>query len=104
MTTKKQSSAKKYLQKLRSNPLTFGELLKSIREAEEWSQVKMAQKLKVSKAHLCDLEKGRRQITPERAAKFAKKLGYSVNQFIALSLQDQVRNAGFNLKVQIEAA
>jgi len=104
MSTKKQSSAKKYLQKIRGRPLTFGGLIKSIREADDYTQVALANKLKISKAHLCDIEKGRRQIKPKRAAKFAKALGYSVNQFIALALQDQVRNAGFNLIVQIEAA
>lgn len=104
MTTKQRTSTKRFLQKLRGGPLTFGGLIKSIREADGYTQVALAGKLKLSKAHLCDIEKGRRQITPRRAARFAKTLGYSVNQFIALALQDQVRNAGFNLIVQVEAA
>jgi len=104
MTTKKRTTAKNYLRKLRGGPLTFSGLIKSIRVADGYTQVEMANKIKISKAHLCDIEKGRRQITPARAAKFAKALGYSVNQFIALALQDQVRNAGFDLIVQVEAA
>jgi len=33
-------------------------------------------RLGVSKSHLCDLEKGRKTVSPERAARWAQILGY----------------------------
>ena len=49
MITKKQTQAKKYLEKLRGGPLTFGKLLKSIREADDYTQVQMAKNLEFLK-------------------------------------------------------
>jgi transcriptional regulator with XRE-family HTH domain len=103
MSTKK-SSARKFLEKLRGGPLSFGQMISSIRQADEITQVKLAQKMKISRAHLCDIEKGRRTVSAERAAKFAKILGYSINQFVAVALEDQLREAGLKVKVHVEAA
>jgi transcriptional regulator with XRE-family HTH domain len=86
MSTKKKSDAVKFLENLSGGALTFGTLLESIREGEEISQVAFAKKLKISKAHLCDLEKGRRLPSPSRAAKFAKILGYSPERFVKVTL------------------
>ena len=33
--------------------------------------------LGVSRSHICDIEKGRKVVSPERAAKWANVLGYS---------------------------
>jgi len=62
MTIKK-SSAVKILEKIRGGPLTFGRMIESIRKADEISQVELAKKMQISKAHLCDIEKGRRAVT-----------------------------------------
>ncbi|MFH1018899.1 MAG: helix-turn-helix transcriptional regulator [Pseudomonadota bacterium] len=104
MTTKSKSEAKRFLESVRGGPLTFGRMLESIRKADGLSQAELARKLRISRAHLCDIEKGRRKITPERAVRFADILGYSVRQFVALVLEDELRDAGLNLKVQLEAA
>ena len=103
MTIKK-SKARKYLNKITKKPLTFGALIESIRKCDEMSQVAMAEKLKISRSHLCDIEKGRRLVSAERAAHFAKVLGFSVNQFVALAIEDSLHKLGLNLKVTIEAA
>jgi plasmid maintenance system antidote protein VapI len=58
----------------------------------------------VSKAHLCDIEKGRKVVSPERAARFAELLGYSADQFVRLALQDVVDRAGLHYTVQVTAA
>jgi transcriptional regulator with XRE-family HTH domain len=71
---------------------------------EELSQVEFAGQLGISKSHLCDIEKGRKLVSPERAAIFAKILQYSSEQFVRLALQDQVEKAGLKFKVKIEAA
>ena len=60
--------------------------------------------LGVSKSHLCDIEKGRKLVSPERAARFAKLLGYSSDHFVRLALQDAVDKAGLRYKVQVTAA
>jgi len=73
-------------------------------QAEEMSQVEFAKKLGISKQHLCDIEKGRKFVSPARAAKFAKILGHSERSFDALALQDVVNQGRLKLKVTVEAA
>lgn len=104
MLTKKKSKAATFLEDLLGGPLTLGGTLQSIRKGEEMSQTKFAQKLDISRSHLCDVEKGRKAVSPARAAKWATLLGYSKEQFVRLALQDQVGQAGLAMKVQVEAA
>lgn len=103
MTTK-YTDAEKFLNKLRGGPLTFGRMIESLRKCDEIPQVELAQKIKVSKAFLCDIEKGRRVATPAIAAKLAKAMGYAVQQFVAKALEDQLRSFGMKMKVHLEAA
>ena len=103
MRTKKKSDAMKFLEGLVGG-LTFGGLIEAVRQAEETSQVEFAKKLGISKQHLCDIEKGRKFVSPERAAKFAGILGRSERSFVALALQDIVNQGGLKLKVNVEAA
>ena len=103
MRTKKKSDAMKFLEGL-VGKLTFGGLIEAMRQAEEMSQVEFAAKLGISKQHLCDIEKGRKFVSPERAAKFARILGHSERSFVALALQDIVNQGGLKLKVNVEAA
>src|SRR3954468_5498341 len=63
-------------------PLTFGNTLESYRLAEEKSQKDFAKKLGITPQSLCDLEKGRRVPSIERAAKIAKKLGEPVETWV----------------------
>ena len=55
-------------------PLTFGNSLEAYRLSEELTQKQFAKKLGITAQSLCDLEKGRRIPSVERAAKIAKKL------------------------------
>ena len=84
-------------------PLTIGKLLMSIRLGEEMSQVEFAQKLGMSKSHLCDIEQDRKSVSPERAAKFAKVLGYSKEQFVRLALQGVLDKEGLHMTVSVMA-
>ncbi len=102
MITKKKSDAMKFLESL-VGELTFGGLIEAMRQAEEMSQVQFAKKLGISKQHLCDIEKGRKFVSPDRAARFAKILGQSAQSFVALALQDIVNQGGLKLKVSVEA-
>jgi len=104
MSIKKRSDAMKFLEKLSGGPLSFAELIESIRLGEEMSQVEFAKKLGISRSHLCDIEKGRKMVSPTRATRFAKILGYSSKSFIELALQDQIKGTGLQLKVVVKAA
>jgi len=57
MTTK--SEARKFLEKLNKGPISFGQLVESHRVCDEISQAELARKMEISRAHLCDIEKGR---------------------------------------------
>lgn len=100
----KKSSAVKALEKVVGAPLTLGRALESVRKTEELSQDECARKLGVSKSHLCDVEKGRKTVSPERAAKWARVLGYPESVFVRLAIQGELDAAGLKYKVEIEAA
>ncbi len=93
----------KSLEKMTGGKLTLGKLLWAIRSADEMTQVKFAEKLTISRQHLCDLEHDRKVISPKLAAGYAKKLGYSEEQFLRLALQDILDRAGLNFTVDIKA-
>jgi transcriptional regulator with XRE-family HTH domain len=106
MTTRKSkgSSDSDLEQQILGGPLTFGAAVEALRIGEEFSQVAFARKLRVSRQYLCDVEKGRRLVSPEQAARFAKAFGHPPNVLVRLALQDAVRASGLKLKVIVEAA
>lgn len=79
-------------------------MIASIRLADGVQQVELARRMKISRAHLCDIESGRRSVSVDRAAQFARVLGYSANQFVAVAVEDELRKAGLKVKVRLEAA
>lgn len=91
----------KELEKMTGTKLTFGKLMWAIRQADGISQVDFSDTLKITKQHLCDIEHGRKPISPKLAAKYAEILGYSKEQFIRLALQDWVDREGLNVQVEI---
>jgi transcriptional regulator with XRE-family HTH domain len=93
-----------FLTEVAGEPLTLGEFLRSIRDGEGLSQVEFARLLGLSRSHLCDLEQGRKNLSPERAARYARILGYSEAQFVRLALQKVVSDAGLMLSVEVRAA
>ena len=104
MTTRKKSKAVKELEKIRKKPLTFKDLLYSVRTTEEVTQVDLAELAGTTKAKICDFEKGRRIPTMELAAKLAKALGHSEALFVSKLIEEQIKSAKLKLKVNIEAA
>jgi len=104
MRTREKSEAMRFLEDIAGRPLTLGGLLESIRLSEEMSQAVFAKKLGISASHLCDIEKGRKVVSPERAARFAKVLGRSQQQLVRLALQELVNEAGLKMKVVVAAA
>ena len=110
MTTKKKYNRRNtvpaipYLEKITGGPLTFARLIQSTRLCEEKSATEFAKILGISKSHLCDIEKGRKSVSIERAVAFAEALGHSKDLFVELALQTQIEKAGLDYKVSIEAA
>lgn len=102
--SRRQLSDVSYVEKLMGGPLTLGRALSAIRESEGESLAQSARRLGVSRSHLSDLEHGRRSLSLQRAAQFARALGQNEAQFVRLALQDQVRDAGLKLRVEVNAA
>jgi transcriptional regulator with XRE-family HTH domain len=100
----KKSEAMKVLEKISGGPLTLGRAIESIRKGQGLSQDECAKKLGVSKSHLCDVEKSRKTVSPERAAKWARALGYPESVLVRLAIQDALDASGLKYKVVIEAA
>jgi transcriptional regulator with XRE-family HTH domain len=84
--------------------MTLGKFLKSFREADDVSQVDFARKIKVSRANLCDIEKGRKFVSPDRAKRMANILGVPETVLIQLVLQDQLRVAHLNYTIELKKA
>lgn len=92
------------LEKRLGGPLTIAGMLNAIRLGEELSYTEFAEKIGISRSHLCDIEKGRKAVSLDRAIHFADTLGYSTHQFAELALQSQINSAGLKMRVKIEAA
>lgn len=88
----------------RFGPMTVGMFIKTFRENDDISQTDYAKKLGLSRANLCDLERGRKLISPERAAKIAKKIGVPEKVLIQLALQDSLLAARLKYTVELKAA
>jgi len=104
MHIKKKSRTMEFLEGVMGGPLTMSGLIEAIRLGEDMSQTAFAHKLGISPSHLCDIEKGRKTLSPDRAARFAKILGYSEEQFVSLALQEMVNEAGLKMRIQVVAA
>lgn len=97
----KKSDAMKFLEGVIGGPLTFGMLIRSIRMGEEESLETFAAKLGVSRQNLSDIEQNRRGVSVERAAEWAKTLGYGSEQFVELAVQAQLDAAGIELRASV---
>jgi transcriptional regulator with XRE-family HTH domain len=104
MRTEKKSDAVKFLEKALGGPLTLAMLMNSIRVGEEWSLAEMGRKLGMSAQNVCDIEKGRRTVSPARAADFARRLGHSEALFVKLALQAMLDADDLHYSVDVHAA
>jgi transcriptional regulator with XRE-family HTH domain len=92
------------LEKLAGGPLTFGRALEAVRKGASLTQDECAHQLGVSKSHLCDVEKGRKTVSPERAARWARVLGYPESVFVRLAIQGALDAAGLKYRVELDVA
>lgn len=75
-------------------PASFGRYIRSIREGEGLTQGDFADRLGISVQHLSNVENCRKHVSIERAAAWARSLGYAEAPFVQLSLQDQFQRVG----------
>lgn len=61
---------------------TPGSNIRVYREIHEFTQDQLGEKLGVSNSFICDLEKGRREVSKEMAKKLAELFGTTVERFI----------------------
>ncbi len=99
-TRNKGQPAKEILMK-KLGRLTFGKMLRAIRLGEGETQKEFSAKLDMSKQQLSDIENDRKSVSPQSAAAYADMLGYSVDQFIKLSIQDNLAKYGLYYRVDL---
>lgn len=94
--------ALKDIEKITDGKLTLGKFLWAIRKCDKISPTNFANKLGISKQHLCDLEHGRKNVSSQLAAYYAEALGYSKEQFVQLALQDLVDHQGLKVRIEVK--
>jgi len=94
--------AEAFLDDLLGGPMTFGGLLHSLRLCEEASQIDFADKLGISRSQLCDIEKGRKLVSPKKAIEYARILKNSEILFVQTALQDQLNQVCKPYVVKLE--
>lgn len=99
----RKSDAVQFLETITGGELTFGRLLHSIRMCEGMELAEFSALLDISREQLCDIEKDRRNISPLKAIKWAKKLGYPAEQFLSLALETSLHKNGIYYKVNVIA-
>lgn len=83
----------------RNAPLTLGDFLLNHRLGEKMTQVEMASFLGISKQRLCDIEKGRFNVSLKLCKEIAKKLDIPPEWLGKLALQGMIEKEGLHLKV-----
>ena len=81
--------------------LTFARVIKSYRECEKLTQTELALVLEITSGSLCDLEKGRKIPSPERAFVIASQLGEPVEIWVQSAIQDQLEKYNIDLQVSV---
>ena len=82
-------------------PISFAMFMRVARDSMGLTQESFGKKLGISRANVCDIEKGRHLVSAELAVKIAKKAGLSEKLALQACLQDQVRKAGSAAKVAV---
>jgi len=82
-------------------PLSFALFVRVARTTLGLTQEEFGKKINLSRANICDIEKGRHLASTELAIKIARKAGLPEKMALQACLQDQVRKAGSEAKVMV---
>lgn len=88
----------------RLGKLTVGEFLQTWRTTEELSLKEFGKLTGMSVSNLCDIEKGRKGVSPEKAEAIAKAIGVPPALLVRLCLEENLRAAGLKYSVAIKPA
>jgi antitoxin HigA-1 len=102
-TKKKKINGLKSLEK-RLGKLSVGEFLRTWRTTEEMTPMQFGKLTGLSIANLCDIEKGRKGVSPEKAEQIAKAIGVPPAFLVRLSIEESLQSAGLRYKVEIKPA
>jgi transcriptional regulator with XRE-family HTH domain len=102
-TDKRRVFGAKDLEK-RLGKLTVGELLHSWRTSEEMSLKDFGKRIGMSVPNLCDIEKGRKGVSPEKAEQVARAIGVPSALLVRLSIEESLQAAGLRYTVEIKPA
>jgi DNA-binding XRE family transcriptional regulator len=82
-------------------PLSFGLFMRVSRTSLGLTQEELAKRLGLTRGNVCDIEKGRQLVSTDLALKVARKAGLPEKLALKACLQDQVRKAGSEAKVEV---
>jgi transcriptional regulator with XRE-family HTH domain len=102
-TNRRKSLGPKDLDK-RLGKHTVGEFIHTWRTTEEMTLKEFGRMIGLSIANLCDIEKGRKGVSPEKAEQIAQALGVPPALLVRLSIEEGLRAAGLKYKVEIKPA
>jgi transcriptional regulator with XRE-family HTH domain len=84
--------------------LTVGEFLHTWRTSEEMTLKEFGKLVGLSVPNLCDIEKGRKGVSPEKAEQIAKAIGVPPALLVRLSIEGALQAAGLKYTVEIKPA
>jgi len=88
----------------RFGKLTVGEFLHTWRMSEEMSLKTFGTRVGLSIPNLCDIEKGRKGVSPEKAEQIAKAIGVPPALLVRLSIEESLQAAGLKYKIEVKPA
>lgn len=90
MITEPASDAMALLESI-DGPLTIARLLTAERQGEGYTRAEMAKMLGVSVQRLCDIEHGRRRVSPSLAYLWGTRLGHSGKVWLRAAAEEELR-------------
>jgi transcriptional regulator with XRE-family HTH domain len=90
------------LAKKRLSDVSFGQMVRSLRQSEEWTQKDFAAQLDVTPQFLSNVENDRKQVGVAFARKVDAALGgFGLVVLVQLLLRDQLRREGLDAEVAV---
>jgi transcriptional regulator with XRE-family HTH domain len=88
----------------RLGKLTVGDFLHTWRTSEKLSLKEFGKIIGMSAGNLCDIKKGRKGVSPEKAEQIAKATDVPPALLVCLSIEESLKAAGLNYIVEIKPA
>ncbi|OFZ26572.1 MAG: hypothetical protein A2381_12660 [Bdellovibrionales bacterium RIFOXYB1_FULL_37_110] len=104
MNTKKNKTYGSKNLDVRLGKIKVGEFLRTWRLTEEMSLKEFGKLVGLSVANLCDIEKGRKGVSPKKAQEIAKIIKVPPSLLVRLSIEESLQAAGLKYLVEIRPA